>query len=128
MTDKKKSLLTDAAFGLVVTIVVIFVNWDMGYSVPHLLSDGFFVAAVLLIGSGGMVFCRNKGAFDMIAFGVRSAVNVIPAFQIGPEGEGYYEFCQRKAEERKPKSHLFVVGLVYLALALVCVAVYSVTG
>lgn len=130
MTDKQKSIVTDFVLGLAAVVLVIYLNRDQGYPVVHLLCDGFFVAAVLLLGSGGLVICRNKGAFDMMGYGVKSVVNmVIPATRLGgPEqDEDYPTYCQRKAAERKPAPHLLVAGGIYLALSVVCMVIYSMT-
>lgn len=127
MTDKQKTLLVDFATGLMVTAVCIYLNRDQGYSMVHLLCDGFFAAAVLLLCWGGLVFCGNHGAFDMLGYGMKTLAGLFaPGAQLHnpDEDEDYFSYCQRKATERKPFGHLMIAGGVYLALAAVCVVIY----
>lgn len=131
MTDKQKSILTDFLLGLPVVVLVIYLNRNQGYPLIHLLCDGFFVASVMLLGSGGLVVCRNKGAFDMMGYGVKSLIDLFSTSgRLGgaKSQEDYPSYCQRKASTRKPSTHLLVAGAVYLALAMVCLLIYSFIG
>ena len=54
MTDRKKGIIIHLSIGLAIVIGVIVLNWQYGYQWTHLLCDGFFVAAVVLLGFGGL--------------------------------------------------------------------------
>lgn len=126
MSEARKSILSDILLGLAAMTLVCFINWNQGHSIVHLLCDGFFVAAVLLLGSGGLMFCRNHGAMDMIGYGFQSLIHLFstPGRLDGPE-EDYFTYCQRKAEERKPYGHFLISGLVYLVLSVICFVIYQ---
>lgn len=126
MTEQRKTLFTDLAIGLALCIAVVAGNWSSGFPLFHLLCDGFFAAAVLLLGSGLLTFCGNQGAFDMMGYGVRSVVGlVVRSFE--PKTD-YFTYCREKHEEKKPCGHLLIAGLIHLALSAVCMVIYSVTG
>lgn len=124
-----KAVIADLALGLLVIALVWFVNAEQEYTLVHRLCDGCYVAAVVLLGSGGLAFCRNKGALDIFGYGAHSLITMFnPGNRLARPKEDYYEYCKRKAEERKPFGHMLIAGAVYLVLALVFVAIYSMAG
>ena len=130
MTDKQKSYLMDAVTGALIVAYVVFVNRGSGHSIFHLLCDGCFVAAVLLLGVGGIMFCRKKGAFDIFGYGMKTALGLlVPGASLMDNGEreDYFTYCERKASERKPHHQPMLVGVCYLVLSLVFMVIYTVT-
>ena len=126
MIEKLKNVFPDFLAGLFVAMLVIFLNRDQGYPVTHLLCDGFFVAAVMLLGVGGIRFCQGKGALDGIGYGVSNMFNMfIHAGRQDAREEDYFSYCQRKAEERKPYGNCLLAGSFYLILSLMCLVVYQ---
>lgn len=138
--------------GLVIAVGVILAKWPMAleivtengkkslsFSWPHeesiayILSDGFFVAGVLVFGMGALKFLRNKGAFDIMSYGVSYVIySTIPALSINrPEelrNEDFYDYTQRKQAERKPAGDILIAGGVYLLLSAIMLVVYSIIG
>lgn len=126
MKDKTKTLITDFVLGVVIAGVVIFINRGMDYSFSQRLCDACFVAGVLLLGAGGLRFCKNQGAFDMITYGASMAFyTAFPAAQ-SPErrGEDFIAYRERKHLKAKPCADLVISGCVYLVLALICLLIY----
>lgn len=129
MSDKQKTYLTETLLGVAIMAYVIFINRDSGHSLVHMLCDGAFVAAVLLLGTGGILFCKEKGAFDIFGYGMKSALGLlIPGVSMMDNGEreDYFTYCERKAAERKKHHQPILVGGCFLALAFVLMGVYSV--
>lgn len=129
MTNKRKTYFTEALLGLAIMAYVVFINRDSGHSLVHVLCDGSFVAAVLLLGTGGILFCKEKGAFDIFGYGMKSALGLlVPGVSVLDDGtrEDYYSYCERKAKERKKRHQPLLVGACFLALSLVLMGVYTV--
>ena len=127
MTDKLKAMIPDLVLGLAAAVFTVVLNWNAGYSLIHLLCDGCFVAAVLLLGAGGIVFCQSKGGLDMLGYGMSSLLNMfLHAGRKDAREEDYYTYCQRKAQERKPFAHTLMAGSCYLVLAVIFLILYSV--
>ena len=125
-------LLIDLIMGLVMAIGVVVLNWNNNYPMAHLLCDGFFAAGVLLMGMGGIKQIRNKGIFDVMGYGISSALHTAipftrPAEQLGQREERFEDYQARKSENRKPAGDLLVSGAIFLGLAFVMLAIYLAT-
>ena len=128
MSDKIRSFLGSLVVGAAVAVAVFILNMSREYGVLRCLCDGFFVAAVFLLGIGGIKAARNKGTFDVVGFGVRHVVDItIPALR-REEKEDLRQYQERKAMERKPSVGMLLAGLAYLALAVVALVVYELAG
>ena len=128
MSDKIRSFLGSLVAGAAVTVAVFLLNMSREYGVLRCLCDGTFVAAVFLLGIGGLKAARNKGTFDVAGYGIRHVVDItIPAFRRA-EKEDIRQYQERKAMERKSSAGLLLAGLVYLALAAVALVVYELAG
>lgn len=130
MTDKQKTYLAEFGAGLLIVAYIVFVNRNTGHTLVHLLCDGCFVAAVLLLGSGGIIFCQKKGAFDIFGYGMKSALGlIVPGVSLMESDvkEDYFTYCERKAKERKKHHQPMLVGLGYLAASLVFMGIYTLT-
>ncbi len=126
MKDGTKTRITDFVLGAVIAGVVIFANRGMDYSLSQRLCDGCFVAGGLLLGTGGLRFCKNQGAFDMITYGASTAFyTAFPAAQsMERRGEDFIAYRERKHRKDKPCADLVISGCAYLALALICLLIY----
>ena len=124
MSDKCKEFLSHLILGAVITVSVYLLSAGRGYPVLHSLCDGFFVAATLLLGIGGLRAIRNKGAFDVAGYGLSSAVHTAFPFLRGDQDEDIMGYLQRKAEKRKGAGGLLAAGAVYLALSLIILTLY----
>ena len=123
MSDNRKSFLADLILGALIFLGVFMLNREQGFSLTRQLCDGAFVAAVILLGSGGIRFCSARGGLDMVSYGFKSLVELFTkAGRLdGPE-EDYFDYVQRKSEERKPFGHYLMAGAIFLALSLVFLA------
>ena len=129
MKDGLKSYLFLLVIGLALAAAVAYSNRDMGYPITHLLSDGFFVAGVLLGGSGVIGFASSKGTFDMMGYGMKVTVNTVFSWMIPQDSdlgkkEDFIEYRDRKASTRKDPKPLMLVGGTLILLGLVFYAAY----
>lgn len=129
MKETRKSFLISLLAGAVVTAAVCFFNASSGLGAAHLLCDGFFVAAVVVAGSGGLLFVRNQGLFDIMSFGIKSVFQIHwpwTAPRTADEGkESFFEYKDRKRGQRKSPAGTLLAGAVYVVLAFVMLAAYT---
>ncbi len=134
MDEKRKRFLVDLILGAVVAVAVMFITARRGFGIIHLLCDGCFVAAVLLLGTGGLKFVRNEGMFDIFSYSIKSVFDIHYPFakMHSPleekRKEDFAAYKERKKEKRKPAADLLWAGLVYLALAAVFFVTYLLTS
>ncbi len=124
MSEKRKGILIHICLGAVIATAVVALNWSKGYPVLHLLCDGCFVAAVLLLGSGGLKFARNQGTFDIMTYSVKAAFHLHFPFTkmnspLDEREEGFADYKERKRAKRKTSAELLWAGLVYLIASMV---------
>lgn len=129
MSDSTKHLLVDLGIGLaaVVLSVLLLDPFSAGTTaeVLRILSDAFFLAAVLLLASGGLTFTKNGGVWDGLGFTFKQGY----ARMKGNYEEKRFTFADYRAErERKssksPASAL-ISGAVYLVISLALLAAYN---
>ena len=124
MSQKKKDFLLDLLVGAVIAVAVFSLNMSRDYGFTRSLCDGLFVAAGMLLGIGGIKGVRNKGAFDVVGYGVKSALETaLPVLRRG-EKEDIHQYVQRKASQRTSSRGLLLAGAVYFVLSLVALAIY----
>ena len=130
MSERRKRFIADMVFGVLVAGAVIAINAGRGHAVTRLLCDGFFVAGVLLLGTGGLKFVRNEGMFDIFTYSIKSVFTIHYPFakMKSPleekKAEDFPTYKERKREKRKSPADLLWAGLVFMALAAVSFAVY----
>ncbi len=125
MSEKKKDLLANLLFGAVIAAAVFALNMSRDYEVTRCVCDGLFVAAVMLLGIGGIRAVRNKGAFDVMGYGVKNALETaIPLLRHGNEKETIDDYRERKTEARKGSRGILLAGAVYFVLSLAALALY----
>ena len=132
MKTTRKDLVLSLVIGLAIVSLVFTISADRGFSLVHRLSDGCFTAGVLLCGVGGIFFCANKGAFNLLGFSASYARKLITGWGKDPANEGhdaYYNYCVRQVEkEPKPFAHFLIGGAAYLAAAIVFLVIYFMMG
>ena len=127
MSEKRKSILICLIIGAVICALVVAINWKMEQHILRRLSDCTFVAAVMLLGSGGLKFARNQGTFDIMSYGLKSAFQIHFPFSkmdkpLSARQESFADYKERKRQKRKGASDLFWAGLV----SIVFTVLYSV--
>ena len=117
-------------FGFIITAAVVAIEYSYGYSLLRLLSDGFFVSTVMLLGMAGLAAARNAGMFDIMGFSIRTLMGVvIPGSRVGDphDGETLLAYKERKAENRKSPKPMLLAGLVHAAIMVVVLTIYLLT-
>ena len=120
-----------AAFfaGLVIAVLVAllrgFAFEQAGYLKARYLSDGFFVAGVLLTGVGVLIWISTTGFFDLFSYAFHSLPVLFTALKNPEEHTHYYEFKAMQEKKRgKPLYFLVIVGAGYLLLSAICLGMY----
>ena len=124
MSDKRKEFLTHLILGALITVPAYLLSAGRGYPVLHSLCDGFFVAATILLGVGGLRGVRNRGAFDVAGYGISSVLHTTFPSLWKDKDEDIVGYRQRKAESRKGARGLLAAGAVYLALSVIVLCLY----
>ena len=89
------------------------------------LSDGFFVVGFLMTGLGALVWISTTGFFDMMSYAVRSLMVLFTGLRRPKEYPSFYDYkVERDARRAKPQWMLLIMGVAYLALSGICLAVY----
>ena len=125
MTESRKRFLINLLLGFCVAMTVITVKWDAESLLSHKLCDGSFVAAVMLMGFGGLKFARNGGTFDIMAWGIGSAVRMTFPWLLNERKDAdFAAYKERKKDTRQSAKPELLSGLVYLALCLIFLVIY----
>ena len=132
MSEKKKGITVYACIGLMMAIAVAALDKSRGYGWLHMLCDGCFVAAVMLLGFGGLKIARNQGTFDIMTYSIKSVFQLHYPFTkmdspLQDRGESFADYKERKREERKPAAEPLWAGLGFLVLAAIFFATYLLT-
>lgn len=129
MTERTKSILKSGIFAIAVGALVFFTNPQGSGDLFRRICDAFFTPGALLLGSAGLTWCRNRGAFDLLTYGITSVFHThVPGASIGhvrDEKEDFLTYRDRKAASRKPPCGTLWVGLVLTALSVVLVVIYE---
>ena len=129
MTERTKSILKSGIFAIAVGALVFFTNPQGSGDLFRRICDAFFTPGALLLGSAGLTWCRNRGAFDLLTYGITSVFHThVPGASIGharDEKEDFLTYRDRKAASRKPPFGTRWVGLVLTALSVVLVVIYE---
>lgn len=129
MTERTKSILKSGIFAIAVGALVFFTNPQGSGDLFRRICDAFFTPGALLLGSAGLTWCRNRGAFDLLTYGVTSVFHThVPGASIGharDEKEDFLTYRDRKAASRKPPFGTLWVGLALTALSVVLVVIYE---
>ena len=128
MSYKRKRILVTFVFGLMIAVAVIAWRWNPEVNIFHQLCNGFFVAGVLILGSGCLKVARNAGTFDMMVYGIDSALRItLPWVMKEKKDTDFVAYKERKQEERKPAYDLLIADAFHMGLALILLLLYSVS-
>lgn len=135
MSKLSKNLLKygiTTAIGLIMAVVYIF-SRDYGgrgfWSWPLMnkaliICDAFTIPAVMFLGIGSLVWVSAQGALDGVSFTLKHGIwSLLPGRR--KKHLRYYDYVQQKRANRPQGfGFLFVVGIAFLAIALIFMAVY----
>lgn len=130
MTENRRALALNVLFGFVIAAAVVSIEYGYGFTLLRLLTDGFFVSTLMLLGFGGITAARNAGMFDIMGYSVRSFIGiVIPGSRVGDphDGETLLEYKERKAENRKSPKTMLQAGLIHGLIMAVVLVIYLLT-
>lgn len=101
-------------------------NWG-AYELISKIANALTLPGVLLSAAGALTWCASKGTFDIFSYGASMLFGrFLPLGKknVFHSGEKYYDYVQRKREERSPwLVETLLVGLGFLAAAIVFVVV-----
>lgn len=83
-----------------------------------ILSDGFLVPGVLILGFGILVFVSNGGMFDVFTY----SINKMRTMRLSGEKKqkGYKTFYDyRMSKEKAPCAFLIIIGGVFFGLSVI---------
>lgn len=125
MSERKKDFLLNLAAGGVLAVVMLIIELARGRDILTSLCNCFSVPAVFLLGIGGIKGIRNKGAFDVMGFGLKSTVETFIPMLRKNEKETFDDYRERKEASRRSSRGLLMAGAVYLAISVVLLIVYE---
>lgn len=115
--------------GLAIAIGVAFAR-GFSFQLPikqmmQCLSDGFFVAGLLELGMGALIWVSTTGFFDMISYGFKSMLVLFTSLKNPKEHQNFYDYKTERDEHRgKTNFVLLIVGGALIVLSLVCLWLY----
>lgn len=86
----------------------------------RILCDAFTIPGLTYIMIGFLMMIANQGFFDMLSYAFSKAVGMfMPGKGFSDDGEKFYDYVQRKRENRiTGYGFLFVIGGVLMAFAM----------
>lgn len=89
------------------------------------ISDGCFVAGMLLTGIGALVWVSSTGFFDIFAYGFRSLLVLFTALVKPSDHKTFYEYkLDRERDRKKGVRFLLYVGLCFMLASYIFLRVY----
>ena len=125
MNEKTRTFLRNLGAGALIAALVFWMDATREYGVLRCLCDAFFVAAVMLLGVGGIRAVSNQGVFDVMGFGLKYTVELVLPFLRSDEKEDIHQYRERKAGGRKSAREILLAGTVYLVLSVVVLVFYA---
>ena len=132
---KESTRIRLIAYGLsaaVALVIVVAVSLRQGLlearsfrEVCRDLSDGFFVAGLMMSCVGGLSCIAATGFFDIFSYGARTVASHFVPQKDSKGLPKYYDYKVARDEKRKkPLSTVLTVGLVCVGLSLAFVLLY----
>lgn len=91
-----------------------------------LICDAFTIPGMLLLMFGCLLWLSNQGALDGVAYVTSYAIKMLIPGRMRKEQERFYDYVERKRGNRvKGYGFLFIVGAVFMAVALIFMALYN---
>ena len=117
------------AIGMAIAVLVAKGRgWNAGnaaYLNARYASDGLFVACIVFLGIGSLVWVSSTGFFDIFRYGFRSLLVLFTPLRKPEENGSYYEYkAEREAKRAKPSWFMLIVGAVFLLLSFLCLYLY----
>ena len=78
----------------------IFYRRNTAAGMVHAICDGLFVAAVLLLGGGGLGYASNQGIFDVLRYGTLLAINVMRPGKFVKKYGSYVDYKEHRKSKK----------------------------
>lgn len=128
---KQRRWLPYVITAAVLAVFTVLVGWARGVftetdTVTLLICwcDAFTVPGILGVAFGLLVVASNGGAFDMLAYGVKSIFRLLKRDPIDRKYGGYYEYQQARRSKKRSFWYMIIVGGAYLLVGIVLLVVY----
>ena len=125
-TNLLKYLIT-TAIGLFMTWLYISSRWMEGLSLSEkycILCDGFSIPGMLLVLSGVLMWVDAAGGMDTIAYLMSFLPRMIAPGAFG-EPEQLLDYVEaRRAKRTKGYGFLYIVGFIFLGIAIVFLVLF----
>ena len=87
------------------------------------LTDAFFISGVLITSAGAIVFTSNHGAFDMLAYGVTSFMDLFRKRE-KKRYDSFYDYEESRADKKSGFGFLLICGAFFLVVSMVMLFFY----
>ena len=130
MSESTQKLLTDLGIGFAGAVAAAF--WFDLFAAETLsdtlriLSDCFFLPAVLMLASGGLTLTKNGGVWDGLGFTFKTAIGRMKR-DYDAERVTFAQYREQREEKNSSPASSLIAGAVYLVLALGFLAAYHFT-
>lgn len=89
------------------------------------LSNGCFLAAVLLLGIGFLTLVSNTGFFNAFRYNLYSIFRGLTSKGRSTPKVAFYDFNREKQSRSRRFSHLIVIGLLFFLVALAATLLFE---
>ena len=130
MSESTQKLLTDLGIGCVGAVVAAL--WFDLFGAETLsdalriLSDSFFLPAVLMLATGGLTLTKNGGVWDGLGYSFKTTIGRMRR-NYDEQRVTFAQYREEREKKNSSPSSALISGCVYLILALVFLAAYNMT-
>ena len=119
--------LTTLTVAIVMAVLYITSRWDASLSLVEkycVLCDGFSVPGILIVSIAVLISMNNLGALDTIAYLMSFLPRMIAPGAFG-EPEQLLDYVEaRRAKRTKGYGFLYIVGFIFLGIAIVFLVLF----
>lgn len=87
------------------------------------LTDAFFISGVLITSAGAIVFTSNHGAWDMLAYGVSSFMDLFRKRE-KKRYDSFYDYKESRADKKSGFGFLLISGAFFLIVSMIMLFFY----
>lgn len=126
----KKIIKYIITIGIGLVIALIIANSKNIFSetnnknIYHILSDSFFVPAIIITGFGLLIYVSNEGIFDGLTFAIMSFIQMFKK-KLEKKYDSFYEYKERKKANKMPVKFVLISGLILMAIAIIMYILYA---
>lgn len=128
MGDTRKKILADLIVGMVIAVALAYLtdvfHAETKKDTYRLLSDCFFLPAVILLASAGLTWTKNGGVWDGLVFSMKTMMSRMTR-RYEENRITFAEYRQKREEKSSSPIPSLVAGTFYLLLAMVFLALYN---